>query len=452
MRVRCSRLVVACAVAGMAFVTLGLSVALGDELVAGPTVPPGITLVEVVRELEYSMAQVLWVRLGDAHGRTLVFSNNDQPGMANCVDECAKEFPPLLAPEDAQPFGDWSVVRRSEGRMQWAYQSHPLYTWSKEQEPGEVAVNVGLTETANLKLAQDAAEIGSLLPPAEWQVARFDPAASIPVPDGIEVQLVSSAQAVILTDFDGRTLYAFDGDAKLDNQICSDHGCEIQWLPIGAPALAMDVGDFSVVTRVDGSRQWAYKRQPLYRYSGDLLPGDVHGQAVDQNWTVAVLMENFRPAQVAITTLEGYGDVVSVDGMTLYSGSAFQKVWGGRNLRDSYKNAYHRGKRFGLVACVDDDCLQTWRPFQAPADATSNGFWEVLARHDGTNQWMYKGYALYTYAGDQAPGHNRGQATYAFAHLEGSPDDLERVMRLSELGFVIGASAGAGVYWNIAKP
>ena len=32
--------------------------------------------------------------------------------------------------------------------MQWAYQSRPLYTWSQEEEPGEVATNVGLTETA----------------------------------------------------------------------------------------------------------------------------------------------------------------------------------------------------------------------------------------------------------------------------------------------------------------
>src|SRR4029079_376324 len=57
-------------------------------------VPPGVTLVEGVRELSTSSAQLLWVRPGDASGRTLLISDKDQPGVSNCVDECAKEFPP----------------------------------------------------------------------------------------------------------------------------------------------------------------------------------------------------------------------------------------------------------------------------------------------------------------------------------------------------------------------
>ena len=135
--------------------------------------------------------------------------------------------------------------------------------------------------------------------------------------------------------------------------------------------------------------------------------------------------------------------------MTLYSGSAFQKYWGGRNLRDSFKNSYDRGRRLGGDACADEECLQLWRPFHAAADARSTGFWEVITRHDGSRQWAYKGYALYTYAGDEAPGQNRGQATYAFAKLDGGPDDLERAVRLAEIGKTYG---GAGVYWNVAKP
>ena len=67
----------------------------------------------------------------------------------------------------------------------------------------------------------------------------------------------------------------------------------------------------------------------------------------------------------------------------------------------------------------------------------------------GTRQWAYKGYALYTYADDEAPGQNRGQATYTFAKLDGGPDDLERAAWLAELGETYG---GAGVYWNVAKP
>ena len=420
-----------------------------EKAAAPPTVPPGVTLVEVVRELNASAAQLLWIRLGDAGGGTLLFRAGGEPGAADCAGDCAAEFPPLLAPADAEPFADWSPVRRPDGRLQWAYQSRPLHTWSLEEEPGEVATNVGLAETANLKLAERAAAAGALMPPSEWRVARFEPARSIDVPAGIEARLVSSAQAVVLTDFEGFTLYGFDGETTRDDRACSSDGCKVDWLPVTAPALALDMGQFSVVTRKDGSRQWAWRGRPLYRYRGDLLPGDAHGRTVDERWSMAVLTENFRPPRVAVTALEGYGDALTLDGMTLYTGSAFEKYWGGRNLRDSFKNAYDRGKRLGGDACVDAECLKRWRPFHASADARSTGFWEVLTRRDGSRQWAYKGYAVYTYAGDEAPGQNRGQATYAFATLDGSPEEIERAVWLAELG---GAYGGAGVYWNVAKP
>ena len=420
-----------------------------EKRVAPPTVPSGVTLVEVVRELNASAAQLLWVRLGDADGRTLLFPADGGTHGVRCPDECAVEFPPLLAPADAEPFADWSPVRLPGGRLQWAYQSRPLHTWSREEEPGEVATNVGLAETANMKLAERAAAAGALMPPPEWRVARFEPPRSIDAPAGIEARLVSSAQAVVLTDFEGFTLYALDGDATGDAETCSDRGCANDWLPVPAPALALDVGQFSVVTRGDGSRQWAYRGRPLYRYRGDLLPGDAHGRAVDERRTMAVLTENFRPPRVAVTALEGYGDALSLDGMTLYTGSAFEKYWGGRNLRDSFKNAYSRGKQLGGNACADPGCLDTWRPFRASADARSSGFWEVITRGDGSRQWAYKGYAVYTHAGDEAPGQNRGQATYAFATLDGTPTEIERAVWLAELG---GAYGGAGVYWNVAKP
>lgn len=421
-----------------------------EESEAPPTVPAGVTLVEVVRELQASAAQMLWTRLGDEEGRTLLFAEDYRTGGAACVAACAAEFPPLPAPADAEPFADWSLLRRPDGQLQWAYQLRPLHTWSREDEPGEVATNVGLAETANLKLAERPEAAGALLPPPGWRVARFEPHRSIAAPDGIEARLVLSAQAVVLTDFAGFTLYAFDGDAADDDPGgCSGGGCETRWRPVAAPALALDVGDFSVVSRADGSRQWAYRGRPLYRYRGDLLPGDAHGRAADPRWRMAVLTEGFRPPRVAVTALEGYGDALSHGGMTLYSGSAFQKYWGGRNLRDSFKNAWRRGKRLGGDACADEDCLALWRPFPAPADARSTGFWEVIERGDGTRQWAYKGYALYTYADDEAPGQNRGQATYSFARPDGGPDDIERAIWLAELGDTYG---GAGVYWNVAKP
>ena len=408
-----------------------------------PTNPQGITLVEVMRELPISQPEILWVRIGDANGRT-VFTRDD----GKCDAECTKEFPPLLAARGARAFGDWSLLRAG-GQHQWAYQKRPLYTWSKEQVPGEVATNVGLTETANAKLAETPVEAGSLLPPAGWQIARFNPAAAMSLPDGVDVRLVSSVQAVALTDANGFTLYAFDGDPKKDQQNCIASGCDARWIAVPAPALAAGFGDFSVVTRADGSAQWAYKKRALYRHSSDQLPGDAYGAGVDKHWNVAVITENFRPANISIATLEGYGNALSLNGMTLYGGYSFEKRWGGRNLRDTFTNMYAKGKQLGGAACVDAQCLSKWRPFLAPANAQPDGFWEPVSRDDGTKQWAYKGYALYSYAGDNAPGQHNGQATYDFEKFAGAGFDFKRVAHLKEISK---ASGGVGIYWNIAKP
>lgn len=39
-------------------------------------------------------------------------------------------------------------------------------------------------------------------------------------------------------------------------------------------------GDYSVVTRDDGSTQWAYKGRPLYTWVKDTKPGDTSGDGV----------------------------------------------------------------------------------------------------------------------------------------------------------------------------
>lgn len=424
----------------------GVSLAASDKL--PPTTPPGVTIIEVVRELGNSQPQILWLRPGDANGRTLMSSDQDDAKTARCIESCAAEFPPLLAPRGAKASGDWTLLKRPDGKPQWAYQGRPLYTWSQEHNPGEVATNVGLSDTSNFKLAEGAEQPTSLMPPEGWQVVRFNPAA-MALPDGIDARIVYSYEAVALTTIGGRTLYAFDGEAKNDQQQCTDSGCNPQWTPVAAPALATTVGEFSVVTRVDGSKQWAFRQKPLYLFNGDTLTGDINGANVDKRWHVAALTRNFAPPAVSVRTLAGYGDTMVVDGMTLYGGYAFGKRWGGRNLRDTFKDAYHKGKTLGGAACDDDQCLKSWQPFVAPANAQSSGFWEPIVRADGTRQWAYKGFAMYTFAGDTAPGEHRGQAVYDHKKPEGSESYLQKVAFYEKVGK---ASGGAGIYWNIAKP
>ena len=250
-----------------------------------------------------SQPEFLWLRPGDSNGRTLLTYAADGTGSATCLKECAKEFPPLVAPKGAKAVGDWSIVRRKDGVRQWAYQKQPLYTWSKEENPGEVATNVGLTETANSKLAEDAVVAGSLLPPDGWEVARFNPAQTMKLPDAVDARLIKAVQSVALTDADGFTIYSLDPKAQLDQSGCVTADCTVRWKPVLAPALASTFGEFSVVSRPDGSVQWAYQQRPLFTNSIDRLPGDVLAQKLDERFTVARLTESFSPPNVGVTFL-----------------------------------------------------------------------------------------------------------------------------------------------------
>jgi len=424
---------------------LNISAAMAGAL---PTTPAGITLIEVVRELPVSQPEILWIAIGSAEGGTLMFRDADGPDSSGCTGSCAEEFRPAQVHAGATASGEWSIVRRPDGTNQWAYQGRPLYSWSKEQVPAEVATNVGLTETATAKFAEDEVVAGSLMPPEGWQVARFTPADSMVLPDGVNARLVNSAQAVVLTSADGFTLYSFSGDVREDRQACAGSACDNRWQPLFAAALAGDVGDFSVVTRADGTRQWAYQSRALYTYAGDRLPGDAHGTDVDPRWSPAALTTNFHPEDVSIASFDGYGDALTLKGMTLYGGYAFEKRWGGRNLRDTFTNVYYKGKKLGPAACTDQVCLDKWRPFLAPADAQPSGFWETVRRSDGSLQWAYKGYALYTHAGDSAAGDYYGQASYDFATAGEARFDFTRVSQLQQ----VSRAAVAGIYWNIAKP
>lgn len=72
--------------------------------------------------------------LADARGMPLYTFNYDtMVGMSHCEEDCAKMWPPLIAPRDAQPFRAWTLVRRMDGQRQWALKDKPLYTFSADR-------------------------------------------------------------------------------------------------------------------------------------------------------------------------------------------------------------------------------------------------------------------------------------------------------------------------------
>jgi predicted lipoprotein with Yx(FWY)xxD motif len=95
-----------------------------------------------------------------------------------------------------------------------------------------------------------------------------------------------TAKGKALVNGDGMTLYTFDNDSKGKSN-CNGQ-CANLWLPLIATTDASASGDFSLITRGDGRKQWAYKNKPLYSWSKDSKPGDVTGDGVNSVWHIAV--------------------------------------------------------------------------------------------------------------------------------------------------------------------
>ena len=100
---------------------------------------------------------------------------------------------------------------------------------------------------------------------------------------------VAMAQSVteangILTDASGRTLYTSDKDAA-NKSNCND-GCAATWPPYLVKEDDHTPANFSVITRDDGTKQWALNGKPLYFFAADVQAGDAKGDGKGGVWHV----------------------------------------------------------------------------------------------------------------------------------------------------------------------
>ncbi len=86
-----------------------------------------------------SPADVQNGRLVNGAGMTLYTFDKDAAGSGKsvCNGPCAVNWPPLMVSDGASTSGNWSIVTRDDGKKQWAYKGKPLYTWIKDQKPGD---------------------------------------------------------------------------------------------------------------------------------------------------------------------------------------------------------------------------------------------------------------------------------------------------------------------------
>ncbi len=94
-----------------------------------------------------------------------------------------------------------------------------------------------------------------------------------------------TAKGKALVDGKGMTLYTFDRDTAGKSN-CNG-ACLTNWPALSAAADAKPSGDWTVIARDDGSKQWAYKGKALYTFSKDGKPGDAAGDGVNNVWHIA---------------------------------------------------------------------------------------------------------------------------------------------------------------------
>lgn len=99
------------------------------------------------------------------------------------------------------------------------------------------------------------------------------------------IHTITIEDGKIYTDSKGMSLYTFDKDTKGVSN-CND-GCAVKWPPLMAPAKAEGKGQFSVITRADGTKQWAVNGMALYTWFKDKKSGDTTGDGVKGVWHIA---------------------------------------------------------------------------------------------------------------------------------------------------------------------
>jgi len=76
--------------------------------------------------------------LVDHKGMTLYTFAKDTGGKSMCNDMCAANWTPLKAASSDKAMGEWTVIKRDDGSMQWAYDGKPLYTFVMDKKAGDM--------------------------------------------------------------------------------------------------------------------------------------------------------------------------------------------------------------------------------------------------------------------------------------------------------------------------
>jgi len=307
---------------------------------------------------------------------------------------CTGVWPPVLAPIDAEPVGNWSIIKRVGGGGQWAYHGQPLYTSILDKRPGDVWGGTKMNISRDAGVPRDPIGPRPLLPPA--------------------FNVVQSTTGRLIVNKSGFSVYTHDGDDPGKSN-CHDQ-CLADWAPVPAPENVRERGGWTTIERSPGINQWAFRDKPLYTYNHDQEERSFAGADVPGWHNVYTQRAPFPPDTFTVQNAEFGGQVLADSrGRTIYLYNCIEDTFA--QLSCNYPNAT---QAYRLAICGNNDpelCRNTFPYVRAQTGSgTTSSLWTVMTIDPDTGYiaepnkpnalqvWAYRGRPVYTYVGDDLPG------------------------------------------------
>ncbi|MEQ9447291.1 MAG: hypothetical protein RLN70_00100, partial [Rhodospirillaceae bacterium] len=305
---------------------------------------------------------------------------------------CTDVWPPVLADEDAEEVGKWTIMERDDGRKQWAYDGYPLYTSVIDDEPGEVFGGTKVDDSGDSPGMRKPAAPTSNVPP--------------------EFEIVPMRYGRMLVEHTGFSVYAWDGDEP--NKSNCIGACLNTWAPVLAPETAQPQGEWTIIERTPGVKQWAFRTKPLYSYRADERTRSLLGSDMPGWNNVYTQKAPAPPSEFTVQETHLGHALADSEGKTIYLYKCADDALDQLHCdHPDFPQAYR------LTICGGGDaerCLRTFPPVQAPEGVTvDNKLWSTMyinpltghraeAGDEGAmHVWTYRDRPVYTFAGDKEP-------------------------------------------------
>jgi len=332
----------------------------------------------------------------DKAGFTLYTFDNDPVNDSACAGDCINSWPPLLADAGSQPMPPLSIVNVSNGNMQWAFKGKPLYFFANDNTDGDV----------------NGDEVNNI-----WHTATIEPAIHRTTENGRFlsatglVNISALENTVEAVNKDGYVLYVFDNDsAGVSN--CID-GCLDIWPAFVPNEEDVEIGEFTIITRNDGVKQWAYQNMPVYFFKSDFEKGDINGDGINGIWhlispVITVIKEE-------VNTL---GAVLTVDGKvnTLLRAEANGEFISAIVDKTDYALYTFDNDTPGISNC-EGDCLAAWSPLIADKADVAVAPFSIINRKNGSKQWAINDMPLYFFTPDESADDTKGENVNSTWHM-----------------------------------